>query len=48
MIKTDWVKCDKKDCNLVAFYRLLDKWGGYKFNACEKHYEEFEKKWFEQ
>ncbi len=40
MIKTDWVPCDKKDCNLVAWIVMEDPLYGIHVNVCGNHYEE--------
>ena len=41
---TEWVKCDNKDCQLVAFAKLKDPTYGYIVNVCPAHCEELKKK----
>ena len=38
LIETDWLKCDKKDCNKVAWLRLSYPELGVSVNMCETHY----------
>ena len=40
MITTDWPKCDKKDCNLVAWIVMENPIYEVHVNVCSKHYEE--------
>ena len=44
----NWHKCDKRDCNLVAWYELTDTQFNTSIVVCEKHMEELKvdaKKW---
>ena len=40
MIKTDWKKCDNKECGLVAWLRLKDPEYNLQLQVCMRHYEE--------
>jgi len=41
MIKTNWQKCDDKDCDLVAWYRAEYEEYGILKMLCQNHYEQY-------
>lgn len=44
MIKTDWIKCDKKSCDRVAFSIASNEAWGIHVNVCVRHESEFKDK----
>jgi hypothetical protein len=41
LIKTDWVKCDSENCNLVAWYKISYDEFFIVRNVCQKHLDEY-------
>lgn len=41
MIKTDWIKCDNKTCDRVAFSVAVNEKYQLRVNVCGKHESEF-------
>ncbi|HTH22631.1 MAG TPA: hypothetical protein VL854_10475 [Nitrososphaeraceae archaeon] len=44
MIKTDWIKCDNKECDRIAFSIASNEKYGINVNVCVRHESHFEGK----
>ena len=44
MIKIDWLKCDNKECDKVAFTTMTNRLYEVSVNVCSKHELEFDLK----
>jgi len=40
-IKTNWIKCDNNNCNLVAWYKITYEDIPTIRNICQKHLDEY-------